>query len=83
MQYILYALTRHDTFRHVGTAINNNDSHKDSTLGHCIKPTHSLTMPFDARNAVFNGDYNDYGSNFYFVQANNRTEGIDQYPHER
>ena len=81
MQYILYALTRRDTFRHVGTAVNNTDSRKDLTLGHCIKPTHSLTMPSDAGNAVFNGDYNDYGSIFYFVQANDRTEGIDQYPH--
>ena len=60
--------------------ISRQSCHKDfvgTTLGRRTEPIYSLTMPFDARNAVFNGDYNDYGSNFYLVQGNDRTEGTD------
>ena len=34
-------------------------------------------MPVNTNNAVFNGDYNDYGSNFYFMQVNETKEGTD------
>ena len=36
-------------------------------------------MLFDAGKAVFDGDYNDYGSNLYLVQGSDRTEGTDKY----
>ena len=90
MRYILYALVHLEAscwvlglqVSHVSLGHSHQSCHKDfvgATLGRCIKPTYHLTMPFDARNAVFNGDYNDYGSNFYLVQGNDRTQGTDKY----
>ena len=90
MQYILYALVHLEasywilgTGRDVIRSITWAQPSVTLTTATKTSRAPSLTMPFDARNAVFNGDYNDNGSNYYFVQVNDGTEGIDQYPHVR